>query len=315
MKTREKTRAMVESALIVALAVVFALAGIYIPLLSYALIFLPVPFIIIGVKHGIKYNILAVIAAAIIIGSMTEPMRALFIAVTGGLNSIVVGYMIQKKHPVSRIMFWGSIASIVASVLSLGLVSYLMNMNIIDIIEDTFTMTNEIYEGIFKNVGTDENRIKELKTMMENAKNMAIMLLPSSVIFVSVILTYINYLVSGIVLKRMGKEIQKPKKFSQFRLPKNILMGTIIILVLTYLVSGMNIVNYQTLFANVFYIFFIIYLIQGISVVSFYMTNHGIGRFLKAIIIFIILSMPGVAMILSLLGLGDVIFNIRKLEN
>jgi len=313
LNSHDRTKAMVESALITALAVVFALAGIYIPLLGYALFFLPVPFIIIGAKHGIKYNILAIIAASVIIGSMTEPLRALFIIIVVGFNSVVIGYMVEKNQPVGRTMFFGSIASIVASILSIAFVSYLANANVVKMIEDTFTISNEIYESLFKNMGSDPEKIQEAKQLIDHAKNMAIMLLPSSVIFASVAATYINYLASGAILRRMGYTINKPKRFSYFRLPKNILMGTGIILILTYFIKSMNIVDYETLFSNVLYIFFIVYLIQGLAVTSFFMEKKGIGRAVKIIIIFIILTIPSAAMILMFLGLADVVFNIRKL--
>lgn len=315
MNSHNNTKAMVESALLAAIAVVFTLAGIYLPLFGYALIFLPVPFIIIGAKHGIKYNILAVLAASIIIGSMTEPIKSLFIIIIAGLNSVVVGYMIEKKQPAGKIIFYGSLASILASIISLTLLSHIGGINMVQMLEQTFTMSNEIYDSLFKSVGSDPAKVEEMKTMMEYAKNMAIILLPSSVIFGSIMLTYVNYSVSGAVLKRMGYFIERPKRFSEFRLPKNILMGTTVILILTYLVRNLEIVNFETLVANVVYIFFITYLIQGLSVVSFLMEKRGMGKGSRIFITIILLSIPIMSKIIMFVGLIDAIMDIRKFES
>lgn len=314
MNSRDKTRAMVEAALITAIAVIFTLASIYIPLLSYALIFLPVPFIVIGAKHGIKYNILSVIAASIIVGSMTDPVRAIYISLVGGLSSVVMGYMIEKKYSFKRTVFFGSIASIVSSIISLTLVSYFAGINVKDMIEQSFTLSNEINQSLFRNLGTDADQLEEMMEMMEHLKRMSIMLLPSSVVFGSVMFTYLNYIVSGAILKRMGYTIEKPSSFSQFSLPRNILMGSFLILVLTYLVRDLQGIDFETLFTNVLYLFFIVYLIQGLAVANYYMEKRGFGRGIRIIIIVLFLIIPNTALILMFTGLFDVIFNIRKLE-
>ncbi|RKD22214.1 Uncharacterized conserved protein YybS, DUF2232 family [Caminicella sporogenes DSM 14501] len=315
MNRQNKTKSMVESALFAAIAVVFALAGIYLPLFAYALILLPVPFIIIGAKHGIKYNILSVLAASIIIGSMTEPLKALFIIVVVGFNSVVVGYMIEKKFSAGKTIFYGSIASIMASIISLTLLSYISGVNIIQTIEESFKMSNDLYNALLKNIAANPSKIEEVKKSLEYAQNMAIMLVPSSVIFSSIIITYINYIISGAVLRRMGYYIAKPRKFSQFRLPKNILMGTVIILVSTYLVRNLKTIDFETLFANVLYIFFIIYFVEGLSVIWFFLEKRNIGKGLRVFITIILLSIPSMAMIIMFIGLADIIINIRKIES
>ncbi len=314
MNSHDRTRAMVESSLITAIAVILTLAGIYIPLLGYALIFLPVPFIIIGVRHGIKYNVLSVVVASIIIGILTEPLRAIFISVIGGFSAVTMGYSIEKKYGFKKTLFFGVIASIMASIVSFTLMSYFAGINVKEMLEQSFTLGSQINQSIYKSLGSNPDELDEMNKVMENMKNMLIMLLPSSIIFGSAMFAYLNYIVSGSILKRMGKPIEKPERFSYLRLPRNILMGSFIILALTFVLGQWKAVNFETLFANVLYLFFTVYLIQGLAVASYYMERRGLSKGPRIIIIILVLIIPSASYILMFTGLFDVVFNIRKLE-
>jgi len=311
---RYRTKALVEASLITAIAVIFTLAGIYIPLLGYALMLIPVPFIIIGAKHGIKYNILSVIAAALIVGSFTDPMRALFISIFGGLSSLVIGSIINKRDGFRKALLFGSIATLVASVILLTLLSYVSGISVTDIIEESFNFSADINFSIYESLGMDPKTINETKNMMENIKNMSLMLLPSSVIFGSVIFTYLNYTVSGVILRRIGTPVERPGRFSEFRLPRNFLLGSLLIVFLSFIAGKLNIVDFNTLFTNVFYLFFITYLIQGLSVAYFFLEKRGISRGFRVFIVILLLLIPNTGLILMFIGFFDMLFNIRKLE-
>ncbi len=304
---------MVESGLITALASIFILGGIYIPFLGYGLMLVPVPFIIIGTKHGFKYSILSVIATSLIIGSLTEPVTALFVFLMGGIGPIVMAYMIKKRYSYGKIVTVSSIAFIISIAISLSIMSYFLGASLADMIEETFTLSTELNENIFKSIGVDSTELDESLKMIDQAKTLAITLIPASIVFGGFFISFINYTAARSILKRMKIDIESPIKFTHFRLPKNIVMGTLVILVLTHIVGVTNIANYDILLTNVLYIFTIMYLIQGLAVANFYMENRGIGKVVRIIISVIVITMSSLSLGLVLLGLLDVIFNLRKI--
>ncbi|WP_432662024.1 DUF2232 domain-containing protein [Wukongibacter baidiensis] len=313
MSTRKKTSAMVESALITAIAVIFALAGIYIPLVNVLLMFLPVPFIIIGAKNGFKYSILSLIVATFMIGSFTDPLRAILFFVTTGFGAITIGYMIKKKYSFSLTMFFGSIASIISVIISFALMPKIFGAGPIEMIESVFVQSREMYEGLIEMSKMDAEQTEQILSMIDQMKNLYLLIFPSAIIMSSVFSTYINYLLSGVILRRIGFTIDKPKKFGHFRLPTNFMMGALVIVILTYLASRFDIVNSDALNANIIYLFQIIFIIHGLAVASFLIEKKGIGTALRRTILIFILFIPIANGVLLFTGLFDVIFNIRKL--
>tara|TARA_B100000965_G_C19232294_1_gene600662 strand:- start:271 stop:672 length:402 start_codon:yes stop_codon:yes gene_type:complete len=131
----------------------------------------------------------------------------------------------------------------------------------------------------------------------------------------SVATTYINYLTSGIILRRIGFSVPKPRRFAYFRLPKNFMMGALVIVILTYLTTRFSLVKSDALNANIVYLFQIIFIALGLSVVSFFLEKRGIGKVLRRVILVFILLNPIFNLILFFVGLADAMMNIRKLEN
>lgn len=313
MSERNKTRAMIESALITAIAVIFALAVIYIPFVGMLTMFLPVPFIIIGVKNGLRYTILSLVAATFIIGVFTGLFSAVLMLITAWLVSIVLAYMIEKKYQFRSIIFFGSIASIASIIISLALMPKIFGFGPLEMIEQSFVEMVEMYTGLLEGSAIDEKKVEQVIDSLKMMKEFILIIFPSTIIMISVITTYVNYLVSGVILRKIGFAIEKQKKFGHFRLPPNFMMGALIIVGLTYLSSSFNIVKSDALNANIVYLFQYVFIILGLAVVSFFLEKRRIGNILRRVILVFILLIPSASLILFFIGLFDAIFNIRKL--
>lgn len=315
MNTRKKTSAMVESALITAIAVVFALAGIYIPFLTILLTFLLVPFTIIGAKNGLRYSILSLVVATFMLGGFMDPLRAIAFFVVAGLSSIVMGYMIGKKYSAGSTVIFGSIALVIAFMISFALMPKIIGYGPIEMLEEVFKQSREMYEGLIAMSGVETEMVEEMLTRMDQMESLYLLIFPASIILSSVVITYINYITSGIILRRIGFSVPKPRSFAYFRLPRNFMMGALVIVILTYLTSRFSLVKSDALNANIVYLFQIIFIVLGLSVVSFFLEKRGIGKVLRRVILVFILLNPIFSLVLFFVGLADAMMNIRKLEN
>lgn len=315
MNTRNKTSAMVESALITAIAVIFTLVSMYIPVLNVLLMFLPAPFIVIGAKNGLKYNILSLIAAGIMIGTFTGPLRAVIFLGTTGLSSAFMGYMIQKKNSSNLIILVGTIASIVGMIINFALMPKIFGFGPLEALENTFVQAREMYKGFSGFPGIDPAQLDQVLNVLDQMKKLALLVFPSSIIVGSVVTTYINYIASGSILRRTGFDIRKPNKLSHFRLPANFMMGSLVIVLLTYLANRFNIVKSVALNFNMMLLFQEIFTLQGLAVASFFLEKNNLGNGLRRTILVFAYIIPITRGISFFMGLTDVVLNIRKLES
>ena len=70
-----KTSAMVEAGILAAIAIVMALISMYVPVLGAFVNFVwPLPIVICGCRHGLKWSIMTLLVATIIIAMNSSPL-------------------------------------------------------------------------------------------------------------------------------------------------------------------------------------------------------------------------------------------------
>ncbi|WZL73113.1 YybS family protein [Clostridiaceae bacterium 35-E11] len=314
MNIQNKTRAMIEAALMVAITCVFGIIGTYIPVLTFILFFIPVPFIILGKRHGMSFTVLSIIASAMIIGSFTEPIYSIFVVVLPGVTAIVMGYMMKKEYSPSKILIGGALAALISSLLSIRLGSLISGVEILSHMSEVFEEMTNMQIGMYKSMGVGEENLQNLEMTLEATRKLAMMIVPSAIILSSAFLAYINYVLTIHILRRIGYKVETLPPLRYFRLPRSILMGTFLIAGLTMAARYFGFANYTTLVLNVFFIFQFIYLIQGLAVMSYFMISYRFAKPLRIFIyLFLLLSQRG-AFIVATIGFIDAFVNLRKLK-
>jgi len=315
LNTRKKTSAMVESAFMTAIAVVLAFAGIYIPFLGFATILLPVPFIIIGVKHGLRYNLISLAAAGILTSFLSDILMALGMVIIVGFGSVVMTYSIRKKYSFNRIIFSATISSLVGLLIIITVVSSFGGVSITERFEEAIELSNEINRDFFSRMGLDSQQLDEAMEKQAVTMDRMLMIIPVIMISAFAMNALINYVVAAAILRRMNYYIEKPTKLSYFRLPENFFVGTIIIMALTFIMRYIKFIKFDSLVLNIIVIFSMIYLVQGLAVVSYFIEKRGVKNALRRTILVFLFLIPAVSNMLPYLGLFDIILNIRKLES
>ncbi len=315
MNTRKRTKPMFESALMIAIAIVLIFSGMYVPFLGFAVILLPVPFVIIGVRHGLRYNIISLVAAMILISTFQGLLITLAIFIVVGFSSLAMAYTIKRNYSFNRIIFFSVVSSLIALLLIVAVLFSFSDFDIAQQFEEAVKMNNEMNREFFMRLGIEENQLDETMKIQTLAMERMLILVPSIMFFAVSINTLINYGVTASILRRSSHYIQKPTKLSYFRLPQNILTGTMVVVVLTYIMKLVKFVKFDALLLNVIAIFSMIYLIQGLAVVSYFIEKRGVKKVLRRIILVFLFLIPTIANILPYVGLFDIMFNIRKLES
>src|SRR5665647_135226 len=117
-----RVRSMVEGGLLAAIAIIFAVISAYLPIIGpFVDLLWPVPIILLGVRHGYKWSIMATVVAGVMIAMLLHPLQAVSVVVGFGLIGVVLGYAFRMEFSPAKTMLWGSVASLISKVALLAI--------------------------------------------------------------------------------------------------------------------------------------------------------------------------------------------------
>jgi len=141
-----KLAPLTESGALSAIAVVMALISVYVPVLGTVMaIIWPLPIIILSVRHGIRWGIMASIVSGVLIALLIEPMTAVRMVVAFAPVGLMLGFAYRKKYSAVKSLLSSVCVSIIAKSAVLLMVMFLMNINPltmqVDMLKEAFEMS------------------------------------------------------------------------------------------------------------------------------------------------------------------------------
>ena len=147
---------------------------------------------------------------------------------------------------------------------------------------------------------------------LENMKEVMRLALPGTIIVFCMIIAYLNYAVISWFIGKTGRRISSLPPFRNFTLPKSMVLGSLLIYILSYITVNMGVIDKALLMFNLELLFTFIFSIQGLATIFYF-------GYAKKIPKLVILLVSGIFVLtwlgqtfLFLLGLTDLVFNIRK---
>ena len=285
-----KLAPLTESGALSAIAVVMALISVYVPVLGTVMaIIWPLPIIILSVRHGIRWGVMASIVSGVLIALLIEPMTAVRMVVAFAPVGLMLGFAYRKKYSAVKALLSSVCVSIIAKTAVLLMVMFLMNINPltmqVDMLKEAFEMSLNIYRG----AGMSETQLTQMDTDFTKGLQLVTMLFPLIVILMGTLDAYVNFAVAGRVLRRLGhKDLPTLPSFEEWRLPR-------------VLVS----IN-----ANMLATF--LGLIQGLALLQYAANRYQLSKLMRGIILILILTNGAFIQILGFTGLFDILFDYRR---
>jgi uncharacterized protein YybS (DUF2232 family) len=306
------TRALANSALATALSVIIAIIGLFVPLLSFASLLWPVPIIIIIKRYGMRYGIYSTVASGLIVGMVSEPLYAVYVIFGFGAVGLAIGFGVVRDYSASKTIIVASLASLASKVLLIFAATEIMGVNPIEVQLETMKKAFEFSTEFYNNIGID--KAEDIKNMFMGSLDLIKITLPAILIFASALDSFLNYTVARVVLKRFKLYLKPFPPFGEWRFPSNVSFGFLLLVALTFIGGYFGLQNTQVIMSNIFLLFNLVFLIQGLSLVYYFLTSKGIGKAIKIILLVIIAFNQMFALITVFAGLLDVIFDFRKLN-
>lgn len=306
---------MVEAGILSAIAVIFAAISIYIPMLGVFInIFWPVPLILLGVRHGLKWSALALLTSGILLAIIVSPLQSL-VQVTGlGLIGLTLGFCLNKGKSTTFSLACGSIASLISKALVLALSFWVMGTNPLDFSPELIDRTIDDTLQLYRSFGMPEQELEQNRELITTILNTMKIIIPAGLVMASILDTYLNFIASRAILKRLGTVIPGLPTFKNWVFPQAVLfLYGFSLVVINFTKDDPNSIYYN-IATNINIFFGLPILLQGVAVCWFIIEKKGWPNFLKGILVALLFLNGIVPFAILIAGMVDYIFDFRKIR-
>ncbi len=318
MNRNNKTSSITESAMITGILVIIAFLSSFI---SITMFFYPTPVIILAKRKGIKYAGLSLLAADIIISILLGATTGFIYFILYTPFSLALAYGAYHDESANKTLLYGAAAYMISFVILILSMNAFMGVNIIEQLKtaymESIKMTEKMISEMPAGMSTEDiNKAYEFTNYFKESTNFILTnLFPAIIITVSVIASYINYLVAERFSRRFSIRINKFVRLSHFSFPRTFMIAMAALLLISYLLGALKL-NVRVIQLNLFNIVYLAMILQGFAVIKFFLERSRLSRPLKSLVMFMIIYMTfsGMVVIVVLAGLLDLAIDLRKLN-
>ena len=308
-------RSMVEGGLLAGIAILFAIISAYLPVIGpFVNLLWPVPIILLGVRHGYKWSIMATVVAGIIIAMLLHPLQAVSVVVGFGLIGIILGFAFRMEFSPAKTMLWGTIASLISKAALLGIGAVVTGINPFEMQSDVMAKAMEQGVEVYRNFGMAEPELAKMTESMQTMIDLLKIILPAGFIMASVVDTFLNFVIAKTVLKKLGHTMADFPPFKNWTLPEYIVYFFALALVMIYWGKSREITFLYTIGMNLQVLTSTLLLVQGLALFYYVVDKYNLSRMVKGIILFLVLTNGFFSQILIFLGAVDSVIDYRRLR-
>lgn len=308
-----KTSAVTEGAVSAGIIVLLGLLSFTFGLFSF---FIPVPLAVIVYRHNLKTGMLVAFASAAVASLLLMmPLLGLEILIVGFIG-IVLGLAIKENLSFARTFIIGAGAAVLASILRLAALSLIADYNIIADFTQVWERVSRQALELWQASDMPSELLDQYTELFSSMPSLFAVLLPISILALSLFETILCLMFMNIVFKRFGVSLPKVPPFIRWQLPWHFVWGYIIGKALTIVYAYFPSQIMQALAVNVDLFFSGAFFIQGLAILWYYLTQAEIRKGFRIFITAVLLLTGNVLIfnILVMLGVLDTWFDIRKLN-
>ena len=314
MKERIPTKSIVEGAFLSAITAILFLASLYIPLFGTLISFLcPLPIIILCLRHNIKIAFLSLVIAFFLVSLLAGPFQGLIAILGFGVLGIALGVTIKRKVSLLEILLVGSIASFISKIFLMLIGLWLMDVNPLLLSLDQIDQSINQSLSFYSNMGLNQEQIETFRDSLLQSLELVRIAFPAMLLIASVFDTLINYWVAGKILRRFGYHLASFDPFYQWRASRSFFWSYLFGLFILIANARYELPLLERIGVNIQLLFSIIFLITGLSIVSYVLHHYKIKPFFCGLIYVIIFIQPALSLVVTWMGILDVWFDFRRL--
>lgn len=305
-----QTRSLVESALLTGLSVILYL-GSAVPLVGMLLIFLsPVPLVIIEMRHDLRRGFVALLAGSLIVLALEGPVQGLSYALGFSVLGLALGRIIELKRSAVEILAWGSLVSLACKLTLAVIMFQVTGLNPMNL--DMSGMERTLDMALRLPVGLEQ--AAAMKQQLEAMMKVLPLIIPATMILVSVIDTLLCFWITGKVVHRLSRvDLPQLPPFARWRFPVSVLwafMGALLCMVLGARDPRFAFLTRVGLNLQVLTQF--IFVLQGMSLAAWFMNRAGWSRTLRNFVLVLLFLIPLFSTVVNYAGIFDMCWDFRS---
>lgn len=315
MLTGNKTRALSEWAFFTSLAILFVLAGLFVPFLGLlATVVFPLPLVILVLRLDIRYAGLSLLVAGTCLYFWFPGQTpALLMLLPVGLLGILYGLLFKNKVSSGVSLFAGLTGAAVLTLLSAFLVDVLTGIKLFTLDQSSRLFVEQWLEA--NSVSVFSDLPPELQgDLNQNVTSLFELFIPGQYIVASAAAAVLTYFSARILLRRMQFELPPFPAFSRVYVPWYVVWGLITGLGLTLAGDSLAVPLAGKIGKNILFVSFYVHLVLGASVAVYFFRSVKLARPIKlALLALGLVYLPFSVSLFLMLGVADPLINLRQL--
>lgn len=308
-----KITPLTESGLLSALTVILALAAVYLPVIGMvAALVWALPVIVLVVRHGLRWGIMAVLVSGVIMALLIEPLLSLRMVISFAPTGLMLGVAFRRHWSGARTFGSALLVSIAAKLLSLGLLFLLTSVNPLTLEMNALQGSFDQSFAVYEQMGMDPAALEKSRADIANAMEFLSLLLPFVVAIMGLLDVAVGYLVGCRVLKRLGHDVPELPPFSEWHMPLVFLYIFGFALVGIYWGGSRDIKWLYQAALNLNMVAMFAGIVQGLSLMSYVLLRFRVRRAMRLALYVLVLMAGPLSQVLAFTGLFDIIFDYRR---
>ncbi|MEA4826700.1 MAG: YybS family protein [Clostridium sp.] len=310
-----------EIGIMFAITLIIIMATAYIPVISdLGMFILPIPITIIYIKNNYKIALITVIMSIIVTAFTYNPISGLTSGIIYGVVGISLGYCIKNKKNSGVTIIIVAIAAVLGNISRFIIYAKVMSnkgiKEYLNLIVNQFKQSLEASKDLYIQVNAPKEAIDYLDQFISyiNIETLLVVI-PMIFIISSLIQSYVSYLITHKILKRLKYEVKDIIPFSRVYIPNKLEALLIIIAAVGIILNskGINKASYMFTIAN--FLVTLTLTLDGMAYCAYLLREKAkASRGVTFLILIVMLFVPIFSNLYSLFGLMDIILNSRKLD-
>ena len=316
MQHQTQIKPMVEAGILASIAIMFAFMSAYLPVIgTFIHLIWPVPIILLGVRHGVKWSFLATVVAGILIAILLHPLHAVSVVIGFGLTGIILGHGIREQFSPSKTLLWGSAASLVSSVAVIVIGIVVLGTNPFNMQQDAMAKALEQAIGFYRQMGMSEEELKQMTVTMNSVLDILKIVLPAGFALAAVVTAYLNLSIAKRVLKKMGYYVEPFPPFKDWQMPKLSLYAFIVAVLAMYWGHSRELTWLYNLGVNLQMVAIIFLVVQGMALFYYLADKYKLSRLIRWLILFLVFTNGVMLQVVLFAGVFDMALKYRSSRN
>lgn len=311
-----KTSAMVEAGILAAIAIVMALVSMYVPVIGAFVNFLwPLPIVICGMRNGLKWSIMSLIVAGVIVSIIISPLQAFFLVAIFGLLGLILGECMRRRFAPMKLMAYGSVGAVLALVINIALSFMVLGINPVDMMftafHDSLTQLAEYY----RSTGMSEIEVQQAVAGYAEMLRMMRIIMPGAFLLSAPALAFVNYIAAKKILGKLGERFEDFPPFINLQIPGWVLWPyAISLFAVTYFYQYNREHWLYDVSVNVQTVCSFALVLQGIALIYWFVHKHNKPGWWAGAATVLLFLIPIFSQIMVYVGAFDIVFDFRKVR-